>query len=122
MNALVTAILIIGGLIGAVFVYATVSKKLDEKTGKSLGSWFWSLVFSVIFLAVGFGGLSLVHGGMNDDEVGFVILGIIVMALASLVIYFIWCKDDSAGYDYSSRERTTHYNADNEITGYSDKD
>lgn len=93
METLVTAVLIVAGFIVVAFVLFTASEMLEAWTGKDLQEWFWVIVNTGFFLAIGYGGYRLVRWGMNDDSVGIVIVGIVIMALAGLVIYAVWITD-----------------------------
>ena len=122
MEALVTVLLVIGGLVAIGAILGFASEALEKSTGKDLGTWFWTLVNTIILLGIGYGGLSFLRWGMADPQNSLVVfVGLAVMGLAGFMIYLIWTDDGRPGYN-PMRGKRAHYSKEGKLTGYSDKE
>lgn len=121
MDTLFTAILVIGGIIVAAIVIGTFSELLEKATGRDLGTWFSTLLWTGVGLAIGYGGFRLIRWGMNDELLGLVIVGILVMVFGVFTSYHCLRDGPPTDSDPMSGKRA-HYNKHGDLTGYSDKD
>jgi hypothetical protein len=78
MESLLVAVLLIAGFVGAVFIFGTADEELKSKTGRSIGDWFWGIIWFLVMMGIGIGGIFIIINGVQNDNVGLNVLGIIV--------------------------------------------
>ena len=121
MEALTVAILVIGGIVGAIFVYTKLDSALAGLTGRGMGEWIEAIWVAAMCVGIGFVGVWLLKWGMSDNIVLLTIIGLVVagvgflMAIASLTGW-------AGGYPDSMSGKTKHYGSDGKLRGYSDKE
>ncbi len=90
MSNTITAILIVGGILAIFCLMFSLDRRLEEKTGRDLGSWLFTLI--VLALLIGGGAKMMSYGEVStaSDALGFSVWGLVSILLGGGIILILW--------------------------------